>query len=63
MKLKNITLSNITYKIVDSSLRQQIAQQFSSLKSYSPNDFCIYDNKLYQCVNETSGEWNSENWE
>ena len=36
--------------------------QFDSTKSYSVGDVVIKDGVLYECINNSSGEWSDSNW-
>jgi len=40
-----------------------LAEQYSTLKTYEINSFCIYNNSLWQCTNKNSGSWNANNWQ
>jgi hypothetical protein len=63
MEINKIQLLNTTYTIVDSSLRQQLANAYNESTTYVLGDFCIYNNGLYQCTEDTQGVWDSNCWE
>ena len=47
---------------------EQLKQSAVSTKDYDPEvsyqvgDNCLYQNTLYKCVQETTGEWNPDCW-
>lgn len=38
-------------------------EEYNSEASYLAGDYCLYQNMLYKCVQETSGEWNPACWQ
>ena len=44
------------------SIINMIADIFDASKSYKINDYCIHNYRLYKCIVEHSGEWNSDHF-
>ena len=43
---------------------EQLKQSAVSTEDYNPEvDYCLYQNTLYKCVQETTGEWNPICWQ
>ena len=40
-----------------------IADEFDETKTYSENDFIIYNSELYKCLSEHSGTWDASDFE
>ena len=53
-------LTDVNNKIADAI--KNIADEYDASKTYNTNDYCIYENKLYVCAQETTGEFDSEKW-
>lgn len=53
-------LTDVNSKIADAI--KNIADEYDASKTYNVNDYCIYENKLYVCTQEATGEFDSEKW-
>ena len=52
---------NQNWKALDKHVKN-IADEFDETKTYAVGDYAIYENVLYRCVIEATGEWNPDNW-
>ena len=43
--------------------RNGAANGYSTETEYHAGEYCIYNNTLYRCLKDTSGEWDPESWE
>ena len=43
--------------------RNGAANSYSTETEYHAGEYCIYNNTLYRCLKDTSGEWDPESWE
>lgn len=50
------------YNLKDYSLFNIIGEQYNSSKSYAVGDYCIYQDQIYKCIDNTTGSFNSEKW-
>lgn len=39
-----------------------VSASYDTGHSYSQYDYCFYNNKLYRCLNATTGAWNPSDW-
>lgn len=63
MNIKQIDMSGHRYDICDANMRASVADEYDVLVTYVPGDFCIYDNSVYRCIEETTGGWQDSCWE
>ena len=61
--IDKISVGGKEYIISDSNTQSMIANAYNTAVSYVPKDVCIYENKLYKCIGETSGAFNPTKWE
>lgn len=62
--MKNMVVTDTTYRVVDGSVRDIIAEEYSTSKTYSIGDYCMYQGELHVCISDTSaGLWNEGAWE
>lgn len=47
----------------DWNLLYSIAGNYSTSQSYSVGDYTMYEFKLYRCIADTTGDWDSTAWE
>lgn len=47
---------------ITAMLNTVIASAYDSTISYGVGDYVIYDNRLYVCLEATSGDWDSTCW-
>jgi len=52
---------NQNWQALDKHVKN-ISDEFDETKTYAVGDYAIYDNMLYRCAIETTGEWNPDNW-
>lgn len=59
-----IEVGGVMHELRDSAMRDFIANDFDSSKTYSMGDLCIYENEEYIYTNWTSsaGEWDATKW-
>lgn len=50
------------YNFKDYNLFDIISEQYNSSKSYVVGDYCIYQNQIYKCIENTTGSFNSVKW-
>ena len=61
--IDKISVAGKEYIISDLNTQSMIANQYDSVINYKAKDVCIYDNKLYKCIGDTSGAFNSTKWQ
>lgn len=55
-------LQNLTGKL-QWLLDSYAEHRYSRDTEYKPGDYCIQDNALYRCIENTTGQWNETCWE
>ncbi len=63
MNIKQIDVSGHKYDICDAKMRDAVADEYDVLSTYRQGDFCIYNNVVYRCLEETTGVWQETKWE
>lgn len=63
MNIKQIDVSGHKYDICDAKMRDAVADEYDALSTYRQGDFCIYNNVVYRCLEETTGVWQETKWE
>lgn len=56
-------MGGILYDVEDRHVRTIISDAYDPEKIYAAGDYCIRDNTLYKCTEETTDVWNSTSWE
>lgn len=62
--ISKINLGGQEYSIKDNVVRQNIAAEYSSEKTYKANDYCLYNGELYKCIEDVKKAevWNASRW-
>jgi len=64
--LSNSSTNPVQNKIITQIINQIIplASEYDNTATYNINDYCIYNNNLYRCINEitVAEDFNSANW-
>lgn len=61
--IKQIDVSGHRYDICDANMRAAVTDEYDVLTAYTMGDFCIFNNVLYRCLEDTTGAWQEEKWE
>ncbi len=56
-------MGGVLHDVEDRHVRAIISDAYDPAKSYAVGDYCIRDNTLYKCIEETTDVWNSTSWE
>lgn len=48
----------LSHKIYDTA----IAYEYETARNYSVGDYCIYNSRLYRCINATTGTFDGDDW-
>lgn len=56
-------MGGIIHDIEDMHARAITSDEYDPTKSYVVGDYCIRENVLYRCIEDTTDVWNSTSWE
>ena len=52
-----------SHELRDNNIYTLIAPAYNPSETYLVGNYCIYDYKLYKCINVTTGTWDDTSWE